>query len=348
MALIIQLSGLAIIALALLDIYRTVLSAGANRGPIECALSRSIWATFRFLGRKIGRQPTFAAACGPIIVASLLAAWSALLIFGFALIYWPLMGIDIQSSSHDSIQTFDFALYFSGFSLTTLGVGDVYAASGWSRILSTTEAWLGFSMISLTISYILSVYQAVREDNALATTLHVLSGGTGSSIELFKRLQNDADRGTIINELRMSFVQLYTAHHQYPVIHYFQRVEDKYSTIRMFFPALDYTSLRLAAGNGKAEASTKALWVTLLDTLTEFKSMILSSSTEGSEKTSPDPEAWHEHAKQLASSPPTNSTDAAIDLDSYSENRAKWDGQLHAIAEYFDVDWKRVITPRQA
>lgn len=343
-----QTAGFLTIALAAFDIYRTVLSSNDSRGPIESSLSRGVWAVFRSIGKRTGAQPKLAEACGPVLVATLLALWSAFLILGFALVYWPRLEIDVGSSSHSSIRSFDYALYFSGFTLTTLGVGDLYPTSGWTRILTVIQAWLGFSMLTLSVSYILSVYQAVRQDNALATSLDALSGGTGSSVELFKRLQPPAEIATIMNELRVSIVQLYTAHQQYPVIHYFQRSDLKYSVVRMFFLALDYTSLRLSTPEHRADPTTRALEVVLQETLMGFKEMMLPKKSASEARDSGLREAaWRQHAREALSAIEVEALKKRpeLDVNRYVSRRASWEGKLRSIADYLDVDWELATYP---
>lgn len=148
---------------------------------------KTIWAILRSNGKRTGTQSQLAAACGPAPVTSLLIFWSLILILGFALVYRPRMGMDIESSSHSSIQSLDFALYFSGFTLTTSGVGDLYPATGWSRLLTVVQAWLGFTKLTLSISYTLSVHEAVRPDNALASNLDALETISATEVEAAKK-----------------------------------------------------------------------------------------------------------------------------------------------------------------
>lgn len=50
------------------------------------------------------------------------------------------------------------AVYYSGFTLTTLGVGEIVPASAAYRLLTIAHAGIGFATFTMAIAYFLSVY----------------------------------------------------------------------------------------------------------------------------------------------------------------------------------------------
>lgn len=58
--------------------------------------------------------------------------------------------------------------YYSGYSLTTLGTGDIVPKTATYRLLTVLEAVLGFSTFTRTLTYFLSVYSALRQRNVFA------------------------------------------------------------------------------------------------------------------------------------------------------------------------------------
>ncbi len=336
--------GALLVVLILVDVFITVLSVSESRGPVERWLSRLMWSICRWAGRVFRRREAFATLCGPLLVVSTLVLWSASMVFGFALVYWPLLAGGIASSGGAPAESFGAALYFSGFTITTLGVGDLYPVGAMARAVTVGQAWLGFTFFTLTISYILSVYGAVRERNHLAASLDALSGRTGESCELFARLEGDPGRGTLLNHLRESFVALLTAHRQYPAIHYFRLPTAKYSTVRMFFLALDYLAIRQAL-SPDADASADSFEVAVEETLSGFMRMVLPSRHGKITPTAEEMDRWKAHLERsvaLARQRASVSPDAAADSERYVSRRREWDGMLRALAEHYAGDWEEL------
>jgi hypothetical protein len=91
------------------------------------------------------------------VITTTLVVWLLLLVTGGAMIYKPALVTAIRASSGATDTSWSTALYYSGFNLTTLGVGDVVSKTGLYRLLTITEAAVGFSFFSMVITYFLSV-----------------------------------------------------------------------------------------------------------------------------------------------------------------------------------------------
>lgn len=113
----------------------------------------------RALARPAGKRKVLLLSfVGPALLVILAAFWLLLLVLGFALLYWPALGTSLEASKGGTSTDFLAALYYSGFSFTTLGLGDIEPQTALLRMLTVTEAALGFSFFTLTITYFLSVY----------------------------------------------------------------------------------------------------------------------------------------------------------------------------------------------
>ena len=115
---------------------------------------------------------------GPVLITVTLSVWFLLLVLGWAMIYQPALGTAIRASSGPTDTGWATAVYYSGFNLTTLGVGDVAANTGAYRLLTVAEAAVGFAFFSMVITYFLSVYSSLTSRNAFAQGLHHLTGKT--------------------------------------------------------------------------------------------------------------------------------------------------------------------------
>lgn len=92
----------------------------------------------------------------------------------------------------------------------------------------------------------MQVYSALRERNALALTVDLMSGGTGDAAEMLARLGPGGDFGNANSELgnlARSLAMTKEAHHFYPLLFYFRFDEPLYSVSRLTFVLLDLTTL---------------------------------------------------------------------------------------------------------
>lgn len=125
---------------------------------------------------------------GPIALAGVLFVWLVLLLVGAALVVWPELGRDIQKSQGSTPTDFWSALYYSGYTLSTLGYGDIVPQTDAYRVFTVVLALLGFSVLTMSLSYVTSVYSALVRRNTLAQALHHRSGRTDSPAILLQRL----------------------------------------------------------------------------------------------------------------------------------------------------------------
>jgi hypothetical protein len=118
---------------------------------------------------------------------------------------------------------------------------------------------VGTSVISLTLTYLMQIYVALRERNALGLKLHTMSGETGDAAELVAGLFPDGELSggyNNLSELAGEMASTKEGHHFYPVLFYFRFREPYYSVSRTTLLALDTISLIKSA-----LADDKAAWV---------------------------------------------------------------------------------------
>lgn len=91
-------------ALALIDVFVTVLYARARGGVIARSVSTLVWRSFRGVGKLVGRHaPDVLSLCGPAVLVMLLLGWALALTFGAALILWPELGRGIRAGCSRSL-----------------------------------------------------------------------------------------------------------------------------------------------------------------------------------------------------------------------------------------------------
>jgi hypothetical protein len=95
----------------------------------------------------------------PLMVPVTVVVWILLVSMGYAMIYYAGMKSGDFSLSVPRLEpSFVEALYFSGITISTLGLGDVTPTSGFYQLFAVSEALTGFGILTLAITYVLGIY----------------------------------------------------------------------------------------------------------------------------------------------------------------------------------------------
>ena len=218
MSLLLAALGAVLVAAALYDGLKTTLSAQGG-APLTSALSAGVFAV-------LGRGPAHSLprrAAGGTVLALVPVAWTLLLWAGWGLVFASDPGAVVDSSS-DAPADLPARIYFVGFTLFTLGNGDYVPSGPTWQVLTAAASFTGLFLVTLAISYLLPVVQAVAQKRSLAGRIHSLgatgaaiaagAGGPGASLE--RQLESVAADLTLHGE----------RHLVYPVLHYFEAPSD--------------------------------------------------------------------------------------------------------------------------
>src|SRR5829696_5480539 len=151
--------GIALIAVALRDIF-DVLFHPLGRGVVARRIVRWVSAAGRRLRRGAKGVGLLA---GPLSYIAVVATWTALLVLGWALVFLPQMpdafrfDPGLEPSQHGA---FVDALYYSLVNLTSLGYGDISPEAPLPRLLGPVETLFGLGLLTASISWLLSIYDA--------------------------------------------------------------------------------------------------------------------------------------------------------------------------------------------
>ncbi len=225
MDVILTLAGAALILVALRDIFETLFHP-TGRGVLGRSISHTIWHASRRLRRGTG-APLWA---GPLGYITVLATWTAMLAIGWALIFLPHMPEGFHFSGLDPSEHGSFAdsLYVSLVNLTSLGYGDISPEADLLRLLGPIETLFGLGLLTASISWLVSIYGALRRREALTHEIHLLREAErqfGESIAaaepaLLERMLYSLGQQTI--EVRRDLIHL-------PILNYFQSEEERAS-----------------------------------------------------------------------------------------------------------------------
>jgi hypothetical protein len=277
--------GSLMVLAALLDVYLTTLYARSGSAIVSEKLIPLTWRLYRQAARALPRlrNPILAAA-GPTSLVLVIGIWVSMLMVGFALIVWPVLGTQVSSSTSPTPRQYSVALYYSGGALTTSGGGDLVPRTPLFRTLYVAESAIGICIITLTLTFLVQVYEALLERNAFALKLHHGTGGTGDAAELVaacgaggKFDGAHVELGAIADEL----MHLYESHHFHPSLLYFRFHQTYYAFSRIALVSMDVATLTKAGlddqqyVNIKQSAAITQMWSGGLHLLRELARLFL-------------------------------------------------------------------------
>ncbi|HEY5866123.1 MAG TPA: potassium channel family protein [Candidatus Tectomicrobia bacterium] len=175
--------GIVLICVVLLDAFETVVlpRRATRRLRLARLFLRSTWqlwsAPARGHWRRGDHRETYLSVFGPFALLLLMGVWSTGLIGGFALLLW---GLDAQLVAAGGDASVGTALYGSGTTFFTLGIGDVLPHTALGRLLVVLEAGLGFAFLALIISYMPVLNQAFSQREVNVALLDARAGSPPS------------------------------------------------------------------------------------------------------------------------------------------------------------------------
>src|SRR2546422_5851904 len=216
-------------------------------------LFRTLWRCWLLAAggiRRPGRRESFLSLFGPFSLIALLGGWASMLLLGFALVH---SALGLQMSVPERQPTFFTALYLSGTTLFTLGLGDVVRTSAAARVVTVVEAFVGFAFLALVIGYLPVVYQAFSRREAHIAMLDEWAGSPPAASELMRRLGQwrDLDAlGQFLAAWERWAAELLESHISYPVLARFRSQHGNESWVASLTTILDTCALVLAGLDG--------------------------------------------------------------------------------------------------
>ena len=332
-----QIGGAALMLLVLADVFLTILYARAGTGLLAPHWNRLVWAVLRGVAGLFGRRRgAVLSVAGPLIVTLLIAFWAVGVTVGAALIVQPELGSGIRPSSGSTPTDFVTALLVAGNSLSIVGGGDFTPHTSGTRLLFLVNSLIGASVLSLVLSYLVQVYSALRERNALALTIDLMTGGTGDAAEMLARLGPDGEFSSAVSELGNlvePLARTKEAHHFYPLLFYFRFHDPLYAVSRFCFVLLDLTTLiDTTLDRQEHKSLVRSAPVDAL----RRGALLLVETLDRNFPTADGPDAaqagGHEESYAAATATLRRAgIDVRPDGQSYARQRARWEPVIHRV-----------------
>ncbi len=344
-----EIAGVVLTVAVLLDVALIVLYARTNTGIISRFVSHALWRGFVAAAKPLGEQQSkLLRFAGPVILLSVLATWAVLLTIGVALIIHPNLGMGVKATQGQTPTDFITALYAGGTSLSFVGSSNLQPATPVFKLFYLLLSLLGISMASLTITYLMQVYQNLLIRNAYGLQMHLMSGETGDAAELIARIapRGRLDQGfNVLNTLAGALPRVKVSHAFYDMLFFFRFHQKFYSVSRTALVGMDTVSLMRAAlddneyGWAKDSAAVEELGRGTMDELRTLRRVFLRKEHEPPAPDGQRKEQWRRrYAAAVKRFQEAKIKTAKDGVEQYVAMRSEWDGYVRELAPAYDYD----------
>ena len=146
---------------------------------------KMVYKVFLFAAYKkdtYAKRDAVLALFAPVVLLVQPIVYLALIVIGFAPIYWALQPESL------SLYTLQESFFLSGSSLMTLGFAPVASTNIPAQILAFTQAAMGMIFVALLIAYLPTIYSAFSTRESLVAMLEVRAGSPPSGVTMLQRV----------------------------------------------------------------------------------------------------------------------------------------------------------------
>ncbi len=235
------LPGAVLVLAVLLDVLLSSLQAG--EGLLSRWIHRAVYAAVRAVARWTARGAVLAWSTVALISGTLLA-WTGLLWLGWTLVFWASpSALEVTQTGQPA--SFEATVYFVGYTLSTLGLGDVVARGAPWRWLTDAAAISGFFLLTFAITFIVPVAQARGSRQEFALRLY-RAGPTAQAVVVNAARAGASGVQGLLNDLAPSLNALDIQHLNSPNLHRFHG-RGRHDALDLALPVLGEALLMLGA-----------------------------------------------------------------------------------------------------
>jgi len=351
--------GFILLGLVFYDIYSTILRSSEFSGLFSRLLNRGLWFLALKLTRKSKRRQRHRvlAGVGPLLMPIFIALLVTMLITGFAFIYLPRMNTDFKLGGSVFSNVISQAFYFSGVTFLTIGYGDILPASTFTRFFSLIEGASGIAIISLSITYLVTVYGALERRRTVALIFYH-QARQGADIPGF--VVSHFSRGRFhslapsLREATRNLDELLESHLEYGIILFFHSKEVYKGLPRIIFIVLETVAIlnSLLVESEYIEAGDHPDVLIAGDSARYVLAELLTAlNLQGSANEPFESEArtllrqrycFNRARQRLLKSKIKVRDDIEQAFKEYAADRAAWENQLYHLSNFMGYDWEEV------
>ena len=210
--------GIFLLMITIVDLLWTTLWVDGGAGPLSARLTTGLWRGLRKVGSRRSRALSLS---GPVMLIASLFMWVVLVWAGWTFLFAGGGGEALYDTRDKEPITWAGRIYFVGYSMFTMGNGDFSPSDGIWQVATGLTTASGMLLVTLAVSYVLSVLGAVTQKRSFA------SGVTGIGLhseELLEKAWNGKDLHALdlpLNTLASQLDSLADQHNTYSILHYY-------------------------------------------------------------------------------------------------------------------------------
>lgn len=209
--------GTLLVLLAIIDFVWTTLWPDGGAGPVTKRVSLLLWMGIRWIGRD---RSLIISMAGPIILVATLVTWILLFWTGWTMLFAADPASIIDTNDNNPVSWTE-RWYVTGYLLFTLGVGDYIMKEGLWQIIAILAAASGLVFITLGVTYILSVLDAVTQKRAFAESVRGIGDNVTDLVANTWNGKDFHDIDLLLNSFSSQLSTLTSLHNAYPILHYY-------------------------------------------------------------------------------------------------------------------------------
>lgn len=277
--------GSILLVLIICDFFFTTLS-GSGAGFISKPIASLSYRTVRFFSKFFGRK--IFDHSGMIVNLSVLFVWIVIVWLGLFLVY----SYDPNAITNSSSRPANWVerLYYTGYILSTLGLGNFKPVTPFFEIVTSIFSFFGFIFFTSSMTYLISVSSAVIRKRSLSRSISNLGKSPAEITRKIKAL-SPSYRNQQLLSFQEQIDKHAVSHQAYPVVHFFSH-KNPDNCFSLNFTRLD-EALRVLSG-GENEEEVKLLRDTMTNLLIHLQMNFSGSLPK------PQPGKGNEHDKNTA------------------------------------------------
>lgn len=295
------------------------------------------WAALAEMRKTKKKRDSMLSYYGPLSLLLLLAFWAFTLVLGFGLLHYGL---------HDRLagalfpSDFGNALYLSGTTLFTLGLGDILPASPLGRFVTVLEAGIGFGFLALVIGYLPVLYQSFSRREVTISLLDARAGSPPTAVEIFRRQPGEHGMEALTELLEhweQWSAELMESHLSYPALAYFRSQHDNQSWIASLTAILDVCTLAMVGLEGMCQYQARMTFAIARHALVDLSQVFSAPPEKDGRRDRLSPEGLAELRRELAAAGFVLADGEAATTE-LRRLRALYEPFAFALADYLRLD----------
>ena len=234
MHLMLSILGGLLVLFVYVDVLWTTMGQGG--GPFTTRIMSGVWKALLSSQRRFGATRLLSSA-GIIITILAVVLWILFLWMGWVLVFYGTEGAIVHAQTNTPAGFWE-QVYFTGFTIFTLGMGDYVPAGLLWEVLTAVSAISGLFLVTFSITFLIPIVQSATRKCQLAVYIRSIGRTPG---EIVRHTWSDGNCEILaqhLPSLTSELVMLKQRHLTYPALHYFHSRDDD-AAVALGVAALD-------------------------------------------------------------------------------------------------------------